>query len=763
MRGFGAACTSGPGKAVASCRARTSGRLRWLVRVAIAVATLTVASPALADPQLDSVSAPAGNTIVITGQELDQVEWFSVSLGSRVSPGASLYLNRTEPNLGNQPGDVTMNEWSASTISFTVRPGFTLDRYDARYIYSVNAAPRGSVAPDSPVYVPGPEEDLPVAPATDDGPQFTGVSAPAAGRPGNTIVIEGTNLDQVPYNGTVTALLQSAGVGWNRAGNPNISPTELQITEYSRTRIAVRLSDALLLNRYVTRVENPSMSALDIPLPYVYIPRVGEALDTTPPVVTISAPVDGSVYTQGQDAPVLVSITDEYALQGADARIVETGEKVRLRRNATGTVPTVQLGTFTLEITAVDAFTNITVATARYTVTGSVDADGDGVTDSIQTGPGAFSDGATTGVIQDTAGLSVLVSDVPSPDGVRITVSGSGTARATFSVCGGFTVSLRAGSHATITCGSVTVNVEIGSAQIALAGGTTVEVPAGVTATVSDTGGGGFSVVNLGGGAVTVTKDGVVQTIAAGQSGLVDTSPPLITANVVGTPGTNGWYRSNVSITWTVLDGQSVPTLSGCGPGSVNTDTAGRTFTCAATSGGGTTTQSVTVKRDTTAPTATYATHPATYTVDQAIAFACNSSDAMSGIATPCQAVSASASAFPLGLVTRTSVATDLAGNSRTATTTFTVRVTGASLCNLTRQFWQGSAKYAAATPLQRTAVNAIGAVGCVALNSLTTSTAARQKAALIATYRATVALLLAPGWLTGAQASTLGTFANGL
>lgn len=129
---------------------------------------------------------------------------------------------------------------------------------------------------------------------------------------------------------------------------------------------------------------------------------------------------------------------------------------------------------------------------------------------------------ATTATIVSTGGLEVHTHDAADPaDGIRVTV-GSGTGHATFSACGGFLVEVNSDSDAVITCGSVRVDVTAGSATIPLAGGfTTVSVAAGVGAEVSSLGGGEFSVENLGGGTVTVTIDGVPQTIADGQSSSV--------------------------------------------------------------------------------------------------------------------------------------------------------------------------------------------------------------------------------------------------
>jgi CSLREA domain-containing protein len=82
-----------------------------------------------------------------------------------------------------------------------------------------------------------------------------------------------------------------------------------------------------------------------------------------------------------------------------------------------------------------------------------------------------------------------------------------------------------------------------------------------------------------------------------------DTTPPVITPQVAGTLGLNGWYTSDVTVSWTVVDDESaVSETEGCEATVITTDTAGTTLTCVATSAGGTAEQSVTIKRDATAP-----------------------------------------------------------------------------------------------------------------------------------------------------------------
>ncbi|MEN4100826.1 MAG: hypothetical protein ROW52_12960, partial [Anaerolineaceae bacterium] len=83
-----------------------------------------------------------------------------------------------------------------------------------------------------------------------------------------------------------------------------------------------------------------------------------------------------------------------------------------------------------------------------------------------------------------------------------------------------------------------------------------------------------------------------------------DTTPPVITPTVTGTLGLNGWYTSDVGVTWSVTDAESAITSpTGCEARTITADTIGMTFTCSATSAGGTSSNSVTIKRDATAPT----------------------------------------------------------------------------------------------------------------------------------------------------------------
>lgn len=100
------------------------------------------------------------------------------------------------------------------------------------------------------------------------------------------------------------------------------------------------------------------------------------------------------------------------------------------------------------------------------------------------------------------------------------------------------------------------------------------------------------------------TQNGVVTVL--GQSfAASDTTPPVIADPAVsGARGTNGWYTSDVTVTWQVTDAESmIADTTGCGPTTVGAETTGSTIVCTATSAGGTSSKSVTIKLDKTPPT----------------------------------------------------------------------------------------------------------------------------------------------------------------
>ena len=144
----------------------------------------------------------------------------------------------------------------------------------------------------------------------------------------------------------------------------------------------------------------------------------------------------------------------------------------------------------------------------------------------------------------------------------------------------------------------------------------------------------------------------------------LDYSAPVVTPTVTGTLGNNGWYRSDIGITWSVVDPESaIVSTVGCDPTSVITDTAAFTQTCTATSAGfgGPGTGSVSVKRDATPPTVTCNTNPTFTLGDPSATVSGTVSDAGSGpVAT---SVSGAADTSIAGLRSTTVFGSDRAGN----------------------------------------------------------------------------------------------------
>jgi hypothetical protein len=91
---------------------------------------------------------------------------------------------------------------------------------------------------------------------------------------------------------------------------------------------------------------------------------------------------------------------------------------------------------------------------------------------------------------------------------------------------------------------------------------------------------------------------------------IFDNTPPAITPNITGTLGTNGWYKSDVKVSWTVTDPQSgIMTSAGCTPTDLTSDTGGTLLACSATNNAGlSNSASVTIKIDKTAPVINFTT-----------------------------------------------------------------------------------------------------------------------------------------------------------
>jgi hypothetical protein len=156
-----------------------------------------------------------------------------------------------------------------------------------------------------------------------------------------------------------------------------------------------------------------------------------------------------------------------------------------------------------------------------------------------------------------------------------------------------------------------------------------------------------------------------------------DITPPVITPSVSGTPGAGDWYVSDVAVTWDVGDAES-PLLAqdGCDPATLATDTTGATFTCQATSAGGSTMRSVLVKRDMAAPQVTCVAPVQVFEIFQFGAWVrANVTDATSGPANPIAQGPTMANTNLAGTFTQSVTGVDRAGNRTTVPCTYRVVV----------------------------------------------------------------------------------------
>ena len=152
-----------------------------------------------------------------------------------------------------------------------------------------------------------------------------------------------------------------------------------------------------------------------------------------------------------------------------------------------------------------------------------------------------------------------------------------------------------------------------------------------------------------------------------------DTTPPVISKVVTGTLGNNGWYTSNVGVDWTVTDNEStISSQSGCDDFSVTSDQNATTYTCTATSAGGTASESVTIKRDATPPQinddGTQQTPNGAGWYNSAVSNNFSASDATSGLANLANASFSKSSGTNEGIAVKinSGAVSDLAGNTNT-------------------------------------------------------------------------------------------------
>jgi hypothetical protein len=151
----------------------------------------------------------------------------------------------------------------------------------------------------------------------------------------------------------------------------------------------------------------------------------------------------------------------------------------------------------------------------------------------------------------------------------------------------------------------------------------------------------------------------------------LDTTPPIITPTISGTPGANGWYVSDVQLSWSVVDGESdVTILNGCQTYMFSDDTGDLFLSCSAASDGGVSGESAGFRRDATPPTLAPTVLPNPVMQNAAATATPNAADNLSGLSSQgCEAVDTSI----VGTHTLICYATDNAGTTATATATYQV------------------------------------------------------------------------------------------
>lgn len=115
--------------------------------------------------------------------------------------------------------------------------------------------------------------------------------------------------------------------------------------------------------------------------------------------------------------------------------------------------------------------------------------------------------------------------------------------------------------------------------------------------------------------------------------------PPTIAANVQGIQGANGWYTSDVTVTWELLADDAIVSTTNCELVIIATDTPGITLTCQAATEGSSSQASVTIRRDTVGPVVTSAhrvtPEPPSGWTNAPVVVAFEAEDATSGLAGP--------------------------------------------------------------------------------------------------------------------------------
>jgi hypothetical protein len=296
--------------------------------------------------------------------------------------------------------------------------------------------------------------------------------------------------------------------------------------------------------------------------------------------------------------------------------------------------------------------------------------------------PAVWADGSsTTLTLSTTVSTSVPVGTYPV--GISVAGSSSGVVRTS-----GYNVSVGAGCPVTATNTAPTVTVtgvtdgasyDKGSVPTAMCHVVDAEdAPAADFAATLSAITGTYASDGIGSrtASCAYTDGGGLSDTDSATYSISDPTAPTIsyTLDPNGPNGANDWYTSDLTLTWLVSDPQSPNSLqkTGCVDQSITADQTSVTYSCSATSAGGSAGPvSVSIKRDASKPTIGHTLSPSEanangwFNADVTVSFSCD--DATSGIDT-CLADGESGNSKTLGEGGNQSVsgtATDLAGNSQ--------------------------------------------------------------------------------------------------
>ncbi|MBC7878934.1 MAG: PKD domain-containing protein, partial [Anaerolineales bacterium] len=173
-----------------------------------------------------------------------------------------------------------------------------------------------------------------------------------------------------------------------------------------------------------------------------------------------------------------------------------------------------------------------------------------------------------------------------------------------------------------------------------------------------------------------VSDDGGLNDTDTAVVTVADPTPPTITSSISGTLGNNGWYTSDVLVSWDVSDLESgIASSVGCDTTTLTAETMGDTLTCSATNGAGlSNSASDTISIDKTAPSITWVGDinegDSFYFDSVPIEPTCTATDSLSGVDGPC---TLSGYTTTVGSHTLIATAKDNAGNQSTETRSYSV------------------------------------------------------------------------------------------